>query len=70
MNLLSLALLGTGGVLLYSAVKGVDPRDVVKAALTNKPMSTVAYKYAATPPAVETATYSPTTDPAPGATGV
>lgn len=38
-NLFSVVLLGTGGILIYSAVKGYDPRTVVKSALQGKSLT-------------------------------
>jgi hypothetical protein len=66
MNLLSLALLGTGGVLIYSAVKGYDPRDVVKAALSGQSIGNQPAKYVLP----DVASFSPTTDPVPHKPGV
>lgn len=64
MNLLSLTLLATGGVLVYSAVKGYDPRDVVRAALNGQSITQAKYVL----PTVSD--YSPTTTSTPGASGV
>lgn len=63
MNLLSLALLGTGGVLIYCAVKGQDPRDVVRAALSGQSLGAQPAKY-------ELPAFSPTTDAVPNTPGV
>lgn len=38
MNLLSLSVLVTGGTLIYCALKGYDPRDLVRAAVTGDGM--------------------------------
>lgn len=60
MNLLSLTLLATGGIMVYSAVKGKNPVDVVKSALTS----------AGTAPTVYTLPDStPTPTPAPSSGG-
>ena len=67
MNLLTVALIGTGGVLIYSAVKGYDPRDVVRSALSGQSPSTNQAKYVL--PSAP-ADYAPTTDPAPHTPGV
>jgi hypothetical protein len=66
MNLLSLALLGTGGVLIYCAVKGQDPRDVVRAALAGQSLGAQPAKYAL--PAVSD--FAPSTTPVPTTPGV
>lgn len=65
MNLLSLALLGTGGVLIYSAVKGYDPRDVVRAALSGQSPGAQPAKYV-----LPTSDFSPTTTPVPNTPGM
>lgn len=43
MNLLSLSMLATGGVLIYCSLRGYDPREVVKAAVMGDPMPDPAY---------------------------
>jgi len=43
MNILSLSVLATGGILVYCALKGSDPRDLVKAALSGEDMPDVKY---------------------------
>lgn len=75
LNLVSVALFGVGGVLVYSAVKGYDPRDVVRNALTGKAMSATSAKYVVTPSAGAVVTPIPTTpnpatDPPPPVVGV
>lgn len=42
LNLLTVTLIGAGGILIFSAVKGYDPRDVVKGALQGKSPSVAA----------------------------
>lgn len=69
MNLLSLTLLATGGVLMYSAVKGYDPRDVVRAALNGQTVTNAKYVLPNSTSA-NTAAYTPTTTKAPKASGV
>lgn len=77
LNLVSVALFGVGGVLVYSAVKGYDPRDVVRNALTGKAMSATSAKYVITPDAgsgavvtpLPSAPAHPTTDPPPHVVG-
>ncbi len=45
MNLLSITLIAGGGILIYSAIKGKDPRDVVKSGLSGKSPETAPVAY-------------------------
>lgn len=58
MNLLSLTLLTTGGILMYSGIKGKNPVDVVKGALRGTSVTPSAY--VETPDAAPPTTTAPT----------
>lgn len=45
LSLLPVVLFGVGGILIYSAVKGYDPRDVVRNSLTGKSPGASGIKY-------------------------